>query len=196
MREEQETTPSSAEEMDSALLDFDEESDMEDDGEVDVSDDDDYQESTRKDTRKHRRTRPVEPIRDSRSPGTPTVDDALKYFQYQAAPYSGPTITLSATSLATYNIADASAARDDTPSLSASGHIYTPPAAKPFKCPTPGCSKSYKQFNGLKYHQLHGKCSVVLGADGEVELGAGGEPREPWRRYGCMLAECGKRYKK
>lgn len=28
--------------------------------------------------------------------------------------------------------------------------------SKPFKCPKPGCMKSYKQANGLKYHMTHG----------------------------------------
>ena len=33
--------------------------------------------------------------------------------------------------------------------------------SKPFKCPTPGCTKSYKQANGLKYHVTHGQCSFT-----------------------------------
>ncbi|KAH8108948.1 hypothetical protein DFH11DRAFT_1731515 [Phellopilus nigrolimitatus] len=34
-----------------------------------------------------------------------------------------------------------------------------PLLSKPFKCPKPGCMKSYKQANGLKYHVTHGKCN-------------------------------------
>jgi hypothetical protein len=33
--------------------------------------------------------------------------------------------------------------------------------SKPFKCPKPHCSKSYKQANGLKYHITHGSCSFA-----------------------------------
>ncbi|GAA5942272.1 uncharacterized protein JCM15063_002956 [Sporobolomyces koalae] len=40
--------------------------------------------------------------------------------------------------------------------ISPSGRPYTPPSEKPFKCSVPGCDKSYKQQNGLKYHRLHG----------------------------------------
>lgn len=40
--------------------------------------------------------------------------------------------------------------------ISPSGRPYTPPSEKPFKCTVPGCEKSYKQQNGLKYHRLHG----------------------------------------
>lgn len=42
--------------------------------------------------------------------------------------------------------------------ISPSGRPYTPPSEKPFKCTIPGCEKSYKQQNGLKYHRLHGHC--------------------------------------
>ncbi|KAK9694667.1 Transcriptional regulator of ribosomal biogenesis proteins [Basidiobolus ranarum] len=34
-----------------------------------------------------------------------------------------------------------------------------PAVEKPYKCPVPGCEKSYKNANGLKYHKLHGHCS-------------------------------------
>lgn len=33
---------------------------------------------------------------------------------------------------------------------------------KPFKCPSPGCDKAYKQMNGLKYHRVHGHCNQNL----------------------------------
>lgn len=32
---------------------------------------------------------------------------------------------------------------------------------KPFRCPKPNCNKSYKQANGLKYHQTHGSCNFA-----------------------------------
>ncbi|OLL23015.1 Zinc finger protein sfp1 [Neolecta irregularis DAH-3] len=33
------------------------------------------------------------------------------------------------------------------------------PATKPYKCGAPGCDKSYKNMNGLKYHRVHGACN-------------------------------------
>ncbi|TDL23513.1 hypothetical protein BD410DRAFT_897560 [Rickenella mellea] len=33
---------------------------------------------------------------------------------------------------------------------------------KPFVCPRPGCKKSYKQANGLKYHLKLGSCNSIL----------------------------------
>jgi transcription factor SFP1 len=36
---------------------------------------------------------------------------------------------------------------------------------KPFRCPKPNCSKSYKQANGLKYHMTHGSCSFAPARD-------------------------------
>ncbi|TFY82202.1 hypothetical protein EWM64_g1816 [Hericium alpestre] len=33
--------------------------------------------------------------------------------------------------------------------------------SKPFRCPKPNCSKSYKQANGLKYHMTHGSCNFA-----------------------------------
>lgn len=74
--------------------------------------------------------------------------------------------------------------------ISPSGRPYTPPSEKPFKCSVPGCDKSYKQQNGLKYHRLHGHCNTNnFGKDGE-DARAEGKP------YVCHVASCGKRYKK
>nr|GAT54168.1 predicted protein [Mycena chlorophos] len=39
---------------------------------------------------------------------------------------------------------------------------------KPFRCPKPNCSKSYKQANGLKYHMTHGSCSFAPAKDVEA----------------------------
>lgn len=57
-----------------------------------------------------------------------------------------------------------------------------PPRPKPFKCPIPGCDKSYKQQNGLKYHRLHGHCnnnnqhpdSPRLSQEGREQTGGSG----------------------
>lgn len=59
-------------------------------------------------------------------------------------------------------------------------NIYEDPE-KPYKCPVPGCYKSYKNPNGLKYHKEHGH---VNGADDEST--------KPFR---CTIGMCRKRYK-
>ncbi|GJN91862.1 hypothetical protein Rhopal_004887-T1 [Rhodotorula paludigena] len=72
--------------------------------------------------------------------------------------------------------------------ISPSGRPYTPPSEKPFKCTVPGCDKSYKQQNGLKYHRLHGHCGANAVKDGL-------DPRNEGKPYVCHVASCGKRYK-
>lgn len=68
--------------------------------------------------------------------------------------------------------------------------------SKPFKCPTAGCVKSYKQANGLKYHVTRGLCtftpplelsSIVILTKREVE--------RKLRPYCCQVSPCTKRYK-
>ncbi|KAF9997083.1 hypothetical protein BGZ79_009188 [Entomortierella chlamydospora] len=65
----------------------------------------------------------------------------------------------------------------------------TPPNAsdetKPYRCTVPGCDKSYKNANGLKYHNQHGHSSHGLGDADSPET----------RPYVCTFLECGKRYK-
>lgn len=55
---------------------------------------------------------------------------------------------------------------------------------KPFRCPKPGCNKSYKQANGLKYHITHGQCNFA--------------PKDPnsddLKPYSCQVG-CNKRFK-
>ncbi|KAG0022885.1 hypothetical protein BGZ82_010884 [Podila clonocystis] len=53
---------------------------------------------------------------------------------------------------------------------------------KPYRCTVLGCDKSYKNPNGLKYHNLHGHCS---------SSGLCGDDNP----YVCTFLECGKRYK-
>jgi transcription factor SFP1 len=66
--------------------------------------------------------------------------------------------------------------------------------SKPYKCPTPGCNKSYKQANGLKYHITHGQCSFVP-MDPRLE----GLEEEDYDRitrpYDCRVGNCTRRYK-
>ncbi|KAG4099227.1 hypothetical protein H8356DRAFT_1330053 [Neocallimastix lanati (nom. inval.)] len=56
--------------------------------------------------------------------------------------------------------------------------------SKPFKCPYPGCTKSYKNRNGLKYHTQHGHQQEELYADLEV-----------CKPFVCTVEGCNKRYK-
>ena len=70
------------------------------------------------------------------------------------------------------------------------------PLPKPFKCPKPGCSKSYKQANGLKYHIAHGRCSIATPQ--ERELHQDERERETERQlkpYCCQVPPCQRRYK-
>ncbi|KAK9768155.1 Transcriptional regulator of ribosomal biogenesis proteins [Basidiobolus ranarum] len=57
------------------------------------------------------------------------------------------------------------------------------PVEKPYKCPVPGCEKSYKNANGLKYHKLHGHCSNADGTKPTI------------KPYKCSYPDCGKSYK-
>ncbi|KIJ53399.1 hypothetical protein M422DRAFT_25764 [Sphaerobolus stellatus SS14] len=78
-----------------------------------------------------------------------------------------------------------------SPSSSTNPHIYT----KPFRCPKPGCNKSYKQANGLKYHLSHGSCNFAP-RDPEVEKLSEAERDKRLRPYVCKVGtECGRRYK-
>lgn len=67
--------------------------------------------------------------------------------------------------------------------------------AKPFRCPKPGCNKSYKQQNGLKYHLSHGQCNFAP-RDPEVEKLSEAERDKRLRPFVCKVgAECNRRYK-
>lgn len=66
---------------------------------------------------------------------------------------------------------------------------------KPFRCPNPGCSKAYRQANGLKYHRLHGQCNYVV-RDGMEQDGLTlAEAEAVARPYLCQVGHCDKRYK-
>lgn len=76
------------------------------------------------------------------------------------------------------------------------------PGGKPFRCPTPNCTKSYKQANGLKYHLTHGQCSF-LPPDPVLENLTEKEADERLRPFVCAVGTgpggkgggCGRRYK-
>ncbi|CAI2171290.1 4721_t:CDS:1 [Funneliformis geosporum] len=57
---------------------------------------------------------------------------------------------------------------------------------KPFKCTVPGCIKSYKNPNGLKYHAEHGHRSALSDTE---------EKKPAIKPYRCNYPECEKRYK-
>ncbi|KAI5119677.1 hypothetical protein M0805_009621 [Coniferiporia weirii] len=68
--------------------------------------------------------------------------------------------------------------------------------SKPFKCPKPGCMKSYKQANGLKYHVTHGQCNFT--PPPELSSVEGLSEREAERRlrpFCCQVPPCQRRYK-
>jgi hypothetical protein len=86
-----------------------------------------------------------------------------------------------------------------------------PLAERPYRCSVPGCDKSYKNANGLKYHNLHGHCSGSAGASTQATHHANttahstpshaqstvtnGEHRAQVKPYRCTIPDCGKSYK-
>ena len=60
---------------------------------------------------------------------------------------------------------------------------------RPFKCPNPECSKTWKNRNGLKYHLNHGNCNGVLKSLSREEAAVSERP------YACPVPGCGKRWK-
>jgi transcription factor SFP1 len=66
--------------------------------------------------------------------------------------------------------------------------------SKPFKCPTKGCNKSYKQANGLKYHITHGQCNF-LPRDPSLDGLNDAEADQKSRPYACQVGSCTRRYK-
>ncbi|ORY03965.1 hypothetical protein K493DRAFT_311526 [Basidiobolus meristosporus CBS 931.73] len=57
---------------------------------------------------------------------------------------------------------------------------------KPYKCLVPGCDKTYKNPNGLKYHTQHGHCT---------NSGKKKKDTPTVKPYHCAYPECGKSYK-
>lgn len=92
----------------------------------------------------------------------------------------------------------------------------SPVPSKPFPCPRPNCTKSYKQYKGLKYHITHGTCSSKSSQDRipvwQALLPKNGSPDEHGlsdnsprgserraaravRPYVCSVGDCTRRYK-
>ncbi|KAI8061664.1 hypothetical protein BC940DRAFT_359496 [Gongronella butleri] len=57
---------------------------------------------------------------------------------------------------------------------------------RPYRCTVEGCSKAYKNANGLKYHRAHGHCHEKEQDDLDDMAS---------RPYTCLLGTCKKRYK-
>ncbi|CAG8439215.1 6541_t:CDS:1 [Diversispora eburnea] len=57
---------------------------------------------------------------------------------------------------------------------------------RPFRCTLPGCIKSYKNPNGLKYHTEHGHRSAMSDTD---------EKKPVIKPHKCDVPNCEKRYK-
>jgi hypothetical protein len=83
------------------------------------------------------------------------------------------------------------------PHLAHPGGVPPPPGTnqKLFHCPTPGCNKSYKQQNGLKYHLKVGQCNFDIRDAVENGLSEA-EAEEKSRPYVCQVGGgCTKRYR-
>ena len=106
----------------------------------------------------------------------------------------------SASSSSSAIASSSSNASSSTAGLQASTTLSRPGAAlllsKPFKCPKPGCMKSYKQANGLKYHMTHGQCSFTPPPEYESLQGlTEREAERKLRPYCCQVPPCQRRYK-
>lgn len=93
----------------------------------------------------------------------------------------------------------ASISINSSSSITAPSASTTPRAfflsSKPFKCPTPRCTKSYKQAGGLKYHQAHGECPFMLPEKICVEGLTEEEAERKLRPYQCQVPQCTLRYR-
>ncbi|KAI5121784.1 hypothetical protein M0805_009595 [Coniferiporia weirii] len=68
--------------------------------------------------------------------------------------------------------------------------------SKPFMCPKPGCMKSYKQANGLRYHITYGQCNFAPPLElPSVEGLSEHEAENRLRPFGCQMPPCQHRYK-
>lgn len=70
--------------------------------------------------------------------------------------------------------------------------------ARPYICKVPGCGKTYKNANGLKYHSMHGherRSGNGEGGGGGGEEGTGVPELIVDKPHRCPYPNCGKRYK-
>lgn len=64
----------------------------------------------------------------------------------------------------------------------------TPQDERPYVCQYPGCGKSYKNANGLKYHAIHGHLNGTVPPPSPII-------KTHEKPYKCPHPDCGKRYK-
>ncbi|KAI9598528.1 hypothetical protein BDF19DRAFT_411204 [Syncephalis fuscata] len=119
---------------------------------------------------------------------------------------NGQSASLNANIAASSAIARVNAGSNVVASSSTTGAACTTLVDRPYRCAVPGCEKSYKNANGLKYHNLHGHCNGTAsaasgshnvthngnGADGALANATRGVQVKPYR---CTIPECGKSYK-
>lgn len=103
-------------------------------------------------------------------------DSGVQSGVFDPSPIAGPSTTAYSFS----SLSNPAAALQDSTTLSR-------PVSKLFKCPIPGCMKSYKQTNGLQYHPGHGQC-IFNTLPGLSE-------RRRLLPYCCQVAPCQRRYK-
>ena len=102
------------------------------------------------------------------SPYAGCVPPALLFSDTRATPASTPAISRATSPTARETSKEA---LSPTSTARASTTLSRPASSlllsKPFRCPKPNCSKSYKQANGLKYHLTRGSCSPLPPKDVE-----------------------------
>ncbi|KAJ7034661.1 hypothetical protein C8F04DRAFT_1259617 [Mycena alexandri] len=87
------------------------------------------------------------------------------------APHAGPASAHPSSSHGQGSFPAHAAANANGAGVSSGGATGSPTILlphKPFRCPKPNCSKSYKQANGLKYHITHGSCNYGPAKDLEA----------------------------
>ncbi|KAJ7485206.1 hypothetical protein B0H11DRAFT_2231403 [Mycena galericulata] len=112
-------------------------------------------------TSKRMRSGPPSP---SSRAGTPTASAS-------SSALPSPSVTTSHPGFPSASTSTPTASSSTAPSTAAAAPNTNPTILlphKPFRCPKPNCSKSYKQANGLKYHMTHGSCNFGPAKDVEA----------------------------
>lgn len=67
---------------------------------------------------------------------------------------------------------------------------------RPYRCNKPGCTKTYKQANGLKYHLLKGQCNFDPNYANNMDRLALEDVEDKPKAFACVVGNgCKKRYK-
>ncbi|KAJ6602424.1 hypothetical protein DFH09DRAFT_1270413 [Mycena vulgaris] len=102
----------------------------------------------------------------STSTGTSTTGKAPKIKRNPPSPPAASPASAPPSRVATPTSTQAPALPSPATTATAGPSLLLP--HKPFRCPKPNCSKSYKQANGLKYHMTHGSCNYGPAKDLEA----------------------------